>query len=394
MIGEQKKHFVFKRYEEPPTNHTLYRGYLDRVFLVSRDLTGVNATWLGLSSALGQSEADPAKGAGYMRALNAISALKTTGAEIEDAGDISPPIVKLGVTAGNKVVNLFEQSLNGKSENKDFGEVKNLDKIVSYSKVVIKKIKEILHSGRKVINVGGDHSIAFPTIAAALEHFKGDLGVIWIDAHADINIPKYKGRGSLSGNAHGMPVAHLIGLEGVNPELAGFVSEANRLNPANIIYIGLKDLDLEEVEHLDALGITYFSAENSTTAQLTEICQEIDKLQSRVDYMWCSIDLDALDQTVAPGVCMKNKGGLSYGMITALTQYIGVTTNLVGMDIAEFAPKFDDKDDKTAKLILELIARLLGGSKKRWDETAYLEKPVLAESPRKKLQRRKRVGGG
>lgn len=391
ITNDHKQQFAFKRYEEPPLDHTLYRGYLDRVFLISRDLSDVKATWIGLASSLGQREAEPAKGSGYMRALNAIGALRTTGASIEDAGDIAPPLVRLGANLKNKIVNLFERPLRKDSENKNFGEVLNLERVVSYSKVAMKRVAKILHAGRKVINVGGDHSVALPTIAAALEHFKGDLGVIWIDAHADINIPRYKDKGSPSANAHGMPVAHLMGLDDTNPEMAGLVKEENRLNPENIIYIGLKDLDIEEIEHLDGLGITYFSAENSTTAQLTEICQEIDKLQNRVDHMWCSIDLDALDQSIAPGVCMKNKGGLSYGMITAITQYIGVATNLVGMDIAEFAPKFDDKDDKTAKLILELIARLLGGSKKRWDETAYLEKPVLAQSPRKRLQKKKKM---
>lgn len=232
---------------------------------------------------------------------------------------------------------------------------------------------EEVKAKRAVIALGGDHSLSLGTISGASVAVKGDIGLIWIDAHGDINTPET----SLSGNIHGMPVAGVLGMG--PKELTGILKPGQKVNPKNVLYIGLKDLDQAEIDIMRQKKITTFTTMDIARLGLEPVFKKITALSKRVKHIWVSLDIDSVDEQYAPATPMVNKGGLTFREITSLTKYIGKTCNLVGADIVEFAPD-RDVHDKTAQLIFELVANLVGGEYGWY--TAYMHKEAHKQDVR------------
>lgn len=224
-----------------------------------------------------------------------------------------------------------------------------------------------LQGGRVPVLLGGDHSIAVSGVSAALEFFQGDLALLWIDAHADINTPAT----SSTGNVHGMPVAALQGVvSGVEgpvdaqwQRLLGLLGET-RLRPGSTSWLGLRDVDLHEKPLVRAgLGITMTDIDRMGMA--TCVGQIDDFIRaSGAKNLWVSFDVDVLDPVLAPGTGTAVRGGLTYREAHLLAELLHEKTQegqyrLAGLDIVETNPLVDS-ENATAKIAVEWALSLFG----------------------------------
>jgi len=224
-----------------------------------------------------------------------------------------------------------------------------------------------LKGGRVPVLLGGDHSIAVSGVSAALEVFQGDVALLWIDAHADINTPAT----SSTGNVHGMPVAALQGIaSGVGgatdrdwQRLLGLLGET-RLKPQATSWLGLRDVDVhEKLLVRSGLGITMTDIDRMGMA--TCVGQIDDFIRaSGAKNLWVSFDVDVLDPVLAPGTGTAVRGGLTYREAHLLAELLHEKTlegqyRLAGLDIVETNPLVDS-ENATAKIAVEWALSLFG----------------------------------
>lgn len=199
--------------------------------------------------------------------------------------------------------------------------------------------------------LGGDHSISIGTVSAAAS--AGPVGLIWIDAHGDFNTPET----SPSGNIHGMPVATLVG-DGPEP-LVNLGYPGSKLHPAQIVQIGIRNLDPAERKRLSASGIHVFTMRHLDELGMAAVArQALDRLR-HLPRLHVSLDMDSLDPDEAPGVGTPIPGGLSYREAHLLMEILGDSGRVVSMDVVEINPILDNRN-RTAELAVELVASLLG----------------------------------
>lgn len=199
--------------------------------------------------------------------------------------------------------------------------------------------------------IGGDHSISMGTIAAAAHD--EPIGVIWIDAHGDYNTPDT----SPTGNIHGMPVATLTG-EG-DESLVNIGKPGPTLTPAQIVQIGVRDLDAKERSRLATSGIHVFTMRHVDELGMAAVArQALDRLR-HLSFLHVSLDMDSLEPDEAPGVGTPVPGGLSYREAHLLMEILGDSGRVRSLDIVEINPILDEYN-KTAELAVELAASLLG----------------------------------
>jgi len=277
---------------------------------------------------------------------------------------------------------------NFKIEEKDFDSskvfngVRNIVEVVKVSEDLGKEVFSEINLGRKILAIGGDHSMSIGSILGASSALKGNIGLIWIDAHADLN-------GSVdlenpenidaspTGNAHGMPVRVLTGLHS-HVCFRGLVDKFQGIDPKNVLFIGLKDLDLGEISLLRSEGFNFVTIDDiNITGGVQKVIDKIIKLRSRVGSVWVDLDIDALDETIAPATPMPNKSGITGHHIRTIFKFLGKyfntsDTRVIGMGVAELMPSLD-ADGKTADLVLELVASAFGGRYTEFDR--YLDNP-------------------
>lgn len=213
---------------------------------------------------------------------------------------------------------------------------------MKYYQDIINHLKEIYQvytaddTKQKEILIGGDHSIALASVAHSLEKHH-NLGVIWVDAHADINTNEI----SNSGNVHGMPVASLIGLG--DKGLAEFVPRTKYLLPENIIYIGLRDVEPEEQALLDKLEIKHYTADDVRKIGIeTVMIESISYLKDKkVSNLHISYDIDSADPSIAPGVTTNVPDGLTLEETQHIFRELHDSFNIVAIDVVEFNPITD-----------------------------------------------------
>lgn len=207
------------------------------------------------------------------------------------------------------------------------------------------------------ICIGGDHSIAIGSIIGVSKYLKEQnkkLGVIWFDAHADINTPTT----SPSGNIHGMPVATIIG-HGYK-ELTALNNHQASVAPKNIVLVGIRSIDANERKMCKESGIRYFTMRDIDEKGMPYVIQKaIEYASDGTDGIHVSFDLDGVDPQYAPGVSTPVTGGLSYRESHLALEMISDTQKLTSIDLVELNP-MTDIDHKTGHLAVELIQSLLG----------------------------------
>jgi arginase len=227
--------------------------------------------------------------------------------------------------------------------------------IVRVNEQAANLVEEAIRGGSRPVIIGGDHSInlgAFSGATAAVGS-PNEIGLIYLDAHGDMNTPDV----SISHNIHGMHVAALLGYGG--DELMDVHGSGAKLRKENLLHAGGSDFDQAELDLIAREGLTCFTMFDFLKDGLAPLIAMINDLAQRVPNIWVSLDLDCIDVTYAPGVGIPSRGGYTYREIAAITEYIGKNCNVIGIDVVEYNPVNDD-EGKTADLGIELATKLLG----------------------------------
>ena len=212
-------------------------------------------------------------------------------------------------------------------------------------------------AGAVPVVLGGDHSLAAGSVAAtaaAAGRRNERLGLIWIDAHGDMNTPDT----SPSGNVHGMPLAALLGPEPAELSAIGPASPA--VDAARTALIGVRNLDSAERERVVASGVHVFTMKDIDRLGMAAVAERALELTGRdTDGLHVSFDLDACDPGIAPGVGTPVKGGLSYREAHLGMETIADSGRLRALDLVELNPTLDHRN-ATAELGVELVLSALG----------------------------------
>ena len=234
--------------------------------------------------------------------------------------------------------------------------LKNLNGVISNCEHIAKFGHKILTAGRIPLYVAGDHSAAIGTVSASSSFFHRDLGLIWIDAHPDINTDKT----TVTGNIHGMPVAALLGLG--EKKLVNIFKNGPKLKPENVVMLGLRDIDPPEAVILKEQKIRYYTYEDILKKGLQNCLDETVDHLSHVKHVHLSFDIDAMDPQLFPGVSVPVASGFheedAYTMLETLQDYLPICS----YDVVEFNHQYDIDNttaDFTQRLIRYMIKRHL-----------------------------------
>ena len=220
-----------------------------------------------------------------------------------------------------------------------------------------REVEGILKSGQLPLILGGDHSIAIGSFAGAASHYRKQnetLGLIWFDAHADINTPET----TLSGNIHGMPLAALFGYGA--PELTNVGGFAPKLDPRVCAHVGARDIDPGERDLIKKLGIRFFTMREIDERGMKDCMDEAIKIASRGSAGYAvTFDVDVLDPGDAPGSGTLVRGGLTYREAHLAMEKIAEAGGMRLLEIVEINTALD-VNNKTAELGVELLLSALG----------------------------------
>ncbi|MGV2963265.1 arginase [Paenibacillus sp. AGC30] len=231
--------------------------------------------------------------------------------------------------------------------------VKYLNEVRQVSENVFNEVSVAVEEGVFPLVLGGDHSVAIGTFAGLTAHYS-NLGVIWFDAHADLNTEER----SLSGNMHGMSVAASLGHTAYN--LSHIAGAGAFIDPSNLVYIGLRDLDEYEKEQIKGLGIQAFTMHDIDRMGIQQVTEQAIAIAGEgTDGIHVSFDMDCLDPREAPGVGTPVPGGLNYREAHYALELLASTNQVTSMELVEVNPLLDH-NRHTARLGVELIASLLG----------------------------------
>ena len=221
------------------------------------------------------------------------------------------------------------------------------------------RVKELMDAAELPLVIGGDHSLAMGTVSGAAAHFRErgeEMGLIWFDAHGDMNIPGV----SPSGNIHGMPLAHLLGRG--DPDLAGILGFSPKLNPDKVVLIGIRDIDSGERKIIRESGIHVFTMRDIDEHGMAKVARKaMEIVTNGTGGFHVSFDVDGCDPTVIPGSGTLVPGGVRYREAHLLLEYCADSRQLTSMEVVELNP-FLDHGNVSAERTLHLITSALGKS--------------------------------
>jgi arginase len=292
---------------------------------------------LGVPMDLGSGRRGVDMGPSAIRIAGLSAALRELGHEVVDAGDLT--------------IRTMEALKVGDVR------ARYLPEIARAAGVACRKVERVMARGHFPLILGGDHSIAVGTvsgIAAYCRQRKKKLGLLWVDAHGDINTPET----SPSGNIHGMPLAALLGH---GPEALTAIGGAfQKVNPANVALVGIRSLDEGEKHRLKTLGVQVHTMSDIDRHGMHRVMKKaLARVTDGTGCVHVSFDLDAVDPTVAPGVGTPVKGGLDYReahLIMELLHDSGVMTSL---EMVEVNPILD-QGNVSAAFAVELVQSAFG----------------------------------
>jgi len=231
--------------------------------------------------------------------------------------------------------------------------------ILQVCKDLADKTYNAINNGDFPLILGGDHSIAMGSISAVSGYYQEqekDIGLIWFDAHGDMNTPE----SSNSGNIHGMPLAHLLG-DG-DPDLINIFKTGKKVKPENTVLIGIRDIDSKEQELIKKSGIHTYTMRDIDERGMSEISKEaLDIVTTDTVGFHLSFDLDGCDPTVIPGTGTKVPGGVNYREAHLLLEHCAESKKMLAMDIVELNPFLDEKNI-SAERAVALIRSAFGES--------------------------------
>lgn len=304
-----------------------------------RDLPGAgkSVSILGVPLSFGQSMAGVDLGPGAMRVAGLAQRIAKLGYEVEDLGDLPIERPRSIPAAGEKT--------------------KYLAEIHKACEDLSDAVGKITDAGKLPITIGGDHSIAIGSLAGVVRSFrKRDerLGLIYFDAHADMNTPE----SSPSGNIHGMPLAALLGYGAA--ELVNVAGFAPKFDPRLCAHVGARDIDSGEREMIRRLGMRFFTMREIDERGLAACMDEAIQIagQGSAGYA-VTFDVDALDPGDAPGSGTLVRGGLSYREAHLAMEKIAEDGRMRSLEVVEINTALD-VNNRTAQLGVELVLSALG----------------------------------
>jgi arginase len=269
--------------------------------------------------------------------------------------DLRARLEKLGhtvVDSGNVAVPFREDAARGAQRGARY-----LGAITDVCVDVAARTRAALEAGQVPVILGGDHALAAGSIAGASAHLneRGErLGVIWIDAHGDLNTPAT----SRSGNVHGMPLAALLG--NGDKAMAGIAGHGPALKASDVALVGLRDLDQPERNHIRKWGLSAYTMRALDERGVRAVMEEAITVATRgTSGIWLSFDMDVIDPSEASGVGTAVPGGMTYREAHLAMELIADTGKLVGLDMVEVNPVLDERN-RTAEIACELILSALG----------------------------------
>ncbi|WP_107943830.1 arginase [Metasolibacillus fluoroglycofenilyticus] len=288
---------------------------------------------IGVPSDYGQRRRGVDMGPSAIRYAGVVERLEALGYTVKDEGDIRVEKVPVKQEQNEKLL--------------------NLDEVVEVCSKLAQKVEGAVNDKRTPLVLGGDHSIAIGTLAG-LEKYK-NLGVIWFDAHADINTPE----STPSGNIHGMPLAVSLGLG--HERLTSIHHAGPKVKAENIIIIGARSVDEGERELIKEKNIKVYTMHEIDRLGMTAVMEDaIRYLQKRgVDGVHLSLDLDGLDPLYTPGVGTPVAGGITYRESHLAMEMLQESEMITSVEFVEVNPILDDKN-KTANVAVALIGSLFG----------------------------------
>ena len=278
--------------------------------------------------------------------------------------DMGPSAIRIAGLAdrlaeqGHRVVDEGDVDIKNMEELK-VGDVRAryLAEIARASRLVCAKVERMVGKGHFPLVLGGDHSISIGTvsaIAAASRREGKKVGLLWVDAHGDINTPET----SPSGNIHGMPVAALLG-EGP-PELISIGCEDAKVDPRNIAMVAIRSLDEGEKVRLKRHGVQVHTMSEVDRNGIEQVMKEaLARVSEGTDRVHVSFDLDAVDPSVAPGVGTPVKGGLDYREAHLLMELLSDSGVMTSLEMVEVNPILDDRN-ASALFAVELVQSAFG----------------------------------
>ena len=231
--------------------------------------------------------------------------------------------------------------------------VRDYANVLAFNERLREEVVWLMSKGKRVLTIGGDHSIALGSVAGVLEQ-NGNVGVIWFDAHGDINTEAT----SPSANAHGMPVAALLGLckSGIN-DIA-----TTHLKPQNIFWIGARDLDPGEKATIERLGIAdnVYSTERVHELGMDAVMEDIKRKMEvqRLESVHLSFDVDGMDPSIVWATGTRVENGLMPEDLEAFVEGLHRLPEMKSMDFVEYNPLLDDEDKTTGKWCVKTLMRI------------------------------------
>ncbi|MBT3341118.1 MAG: arginase [Planctomycetes bacterium] len=219
------------------------------------------------------------------------------------------------------------------------------------------RVRQVLAEGARPLIYGGDHSLAMGSVAGVAGHYRDlnqEIGLIWFDAHGDMNLPKT----SPSGNVHGMPLAHLLGRG--DKDLAMIGGFAGKVKPENVALVGIRDIDKGEREIIRESGIHAFTMRDIDERGMAAVTREaLAVVNQDTAGFYLSFDVDGLDPDVAPGVGTPVPGGVDFREAHLMLEMIAENHRMVGMEVVELNPVLDN-GNASAEAMKHLILSAFG----------------------------------
>ncbi len=299
---------------------------------------------IGAAYGLGGRSIETARAPQYFREKGLLERLQTLGIRYQDRGDLSP-----------KAPDPREQDLNPRFQ----------PTFEEFGKRLFLRVSEITQEGLFPVILGGDHSISIATVASissrqqAMHGKEAAIGLLWVDAHADINVPE----SSPSHALHGMSAAVLLG-KGPPPLCAlgapGDDTFCPSIRPEHLSYIGLRDLDPPEKARIRELGIQAFTMQDIDRYGIGHvITQSLRAVTTGTHGFVVSFDLDVCDPNLAPGVTTPVRGGITFRESHLIMEMAAETNKLLALEMVEYNPSLD-REGMTCEVALSLIESALG----------------------------------
>jgi arginase len=300
-------------------------------------MRGSKIAIIGAPMDLGSGRRGVDMGPSALRVANLNQRLASLGYKVEDLGNI--PVVQA------------ESVAEGATS------ARYLHEIAATCKRLAGLVETSVEAGKFPIVLGGDHSVAIGTISGLSHEYRKQgkkIGVVWIDAHADMNTPET----SPSGNIHGMPLACCVGMG--PDELTQIYDYAPKVDPHNVAVIGLRSVDADERRNVQRAGVHAYTMRDIDERGLRAIMQEaLEVANDGTDGFHLSFDMDSVEPHEAPGVGTPVKGGMTYREAHLAMENICDCDRLLGLEVVEVNPVIDEAN-RTAILAVELVMSALG----------------------------------